>query len=117
MNQIIKEKFKLRKQIRKQSIPFLVLKFGKVCWYCGLPLVRRRMMTIDHIIPVSKGGDLFDLNNLAITCSQCNKAKSNKSLEQFTQWLEHVRSSKFKNRMLERESLWTKVKQFIMELI
>jgi len=36
------------------------------------------LATIDHIIPVSKGGDEFDYNNLAIACRPCNERKSNK---------------------------------------
>lgn len=39
--------------------------------------------TIDHIIPVSKGGGVFDVKNITPCCGTCNTKKSNKSLEEF----------------------------------
>ncbi|MGV8961880.1 MAG: HNH endonuclease [Candidatus Saccharimonadaceae bacterium] len=36
------------------------------------------LMTIDHIIPLSKGGKRTEISNLQIMCSDCNTKKSNK---------------------------------------
>jgi len=47
------------------------------CQYCGAT----RSLTIDHVIPRSKGGqDTWD--NLVLACSSCNVKKSDKLLEQ-----------------------------------
>lgn len=37
--------------------------------------------TCDHKNPISKGGDLFNYNNLAVCCYSCNKQKDNMSWE------------------------------------
>ena len=47
------------------------------CQYCGVTT----RLTIDHVIPRSKGGeDTWD--NLVVACSSCNVKKSDKMLEQ-----------------------------------
>lgn len=47
------------------------------CQYCG----STKGLTIDHVIPKSKGGqDTWD--NLVVACSICNTKKSDKLLEQ-----------------------------------
>jgi 5-methylcytosine-specific restriction endonuclease McrA len=46
------------------------------CQYCG----STRHLTIDHVIPKSKGGD-DSWFNLALACSQCNTKKGDKLLE------------------------------------
>ena len=47
------------------------------CQYCGAT----KRLTIDHVIPKSKGGT-DDWDNLVVACSSCNTKKSNKLLEQ-----------------------------------
>ena len=47
------------------------------CQYCGATT----KLTIDHVIPRSKGGqDTWE--NLVVACSSCNVKKSDKLLEQ-----------------------------------
>jgi|TARA_R100000482_G_C5027241_1_gene102423 5-methylcytosine-specific restriction endonuclease McrA len=47
------------------------------CQYCG----STKNLTIDHVIPKSKGGqDTWE--NLVVACSSCNVKKSDKLLEQ-----------------------------------
>lgn len=47
------------------------------CQYCGATT----KLTIDHVIPRSKGGeDSWD--NLVVACSSCNVKKGDKMLEQ-----------------------------------
>lgn len=50
------------------------------CAYCG-KLVERRDMTIDHIIPVSKGGR-SEWKNVVLACQSCNTHKGSKSLSE-----------------------------------
>jgi 5-methylcytosine-specific restriction endonuclease McrA len=39
--------------------------------------------TIDHIVPISKGGGVFDVKNITPCCGTCNTKKGNKTLEEF----------------------------------
>jgi hypothetical protein len=67
-----------RKPLPK-SIRFEVLKRDCfTCQYCGreAPDV---ILEVDHIIPISKGGD-DSLMNLVTACRDCNRGKSNKKL-------------------------------------
>lgn len=50
---------------------------GGICMKCGKK-VSRDNFHVDHIIPISKGGDEWDLNNLELSCPNCNLKKSNK---------------------------------------
>jgi hypothetical protein len=52
-----------------------VITRGKLrCEYCGAPLVIVITREIDHIVPVSKGGQTTS-DNLCLTCEPCNGAK------------------------------------------
>lgn len=50
---------------------------GYQCGYCG----SSRNLTIDHIIPRSKGGD-NSWKNLVTCCNKCNNLKDDKTAEQ-----------------------------------
>ena len=50
------------------------------CVYCGDN--NRKTLTLDHVIPQSKGGkDAWD--NLVTACKKCNSEKSNLTLEEY----------------------------------
>lgn len=50
------------------------------CVYCGCD--NRKTLTLDHVIPQSKGGkDAWD--NLVTACKKCNSEKSNLTLEEY----------------------------------
>lgn len=53
-----------------------------LCAYCGRRRSRKRM-TIDHIIPLSKGGT-DDMDNLQCTCKMCNYLKEDMMPHEFT---------------------------------
>ena len=55
----------------------------EVCAYCGKKL-SRYTATIDHIIPLSRGGTDFKWN-LVWCCHKCNQSKGSKLL---SEWLE-----------------------------
>ena len=46
------------------------------CHYC-MSIYPGKAMTIDHVIPMSAGGN-HDLNNLVVCCSFCNCSKKDK---------------------------------------
>ena len=64
-------------------IDYLRRKSKGYCSYCSRK-VGRDKLTIDHYVPVSKGGT-NDNNNLVLCCQQCNSSKGNKDA---TSWLE-----------------------------
>lgn len=45
-----------------------------VCWYCGRKVDNPKELTIDHIIPRSKGGT-NDMDNIFLVCKTCNSSK------------------------------------------
>lgn len=53
----------------------LKLKFNYKCAHCG----RKKQLTKDHIIPLSKGGSDY-INNIQPLCRNCNSKKHNKLL-------------------------------------
>lgn len=54
----------------------LTLKYGYKCLCCG----SRRLLTLDHIRPVSKGGKT-ELDNLQLLCETCNVAKDDQIID------------------------------------
>jgi hypothetical protein len=73
-----------RRRFRKSIFEDYPLKgpFGQcACAYCGK---WNEKLTIDHIIPKSKGGPHFERANLAPSCFACNSSKSNSDL--WTWW-------------------------------
>ena len=55
----------------------VLLRDQNTCQYCGDTY---RCMTIDHVIPKSKGGK-FDWNNLVTSCEKCNQKKGDRTPE------------------------------------
>lgn len=72
----------MRKPISKKVRFEVFKKDGFCCVYCGLkpPTV---ILEVDHIVPVSKGGK-NNMENLVTSCFDCNRGKSNKSLDTVT---------------------------------
>jgi len=53
----------------------LFQKTGACCYYCG-KLLTIESYTVDHLTPLSRGGD-NNLDNSVPACIQCNAQKSN----------------------------------------
>jgi hypothetical protein len=48
---------------------------------CGMNF-KMRKLTIDHVIPISRGGPVMDLNNMQLLCKPCHFRKT--KAERFT---------------------------------
>lgn len=59
------------------------------CAYCGRQLTRDTL-TIDHIMPVSRGGPWW-LENTCIACNQCNYHKGTQHPDRFVEPVETLR--------------------------
>ncbi len=61
-----------------------ILMTQDVCGICGQPVDKSlptsdlMSATIDHIIPIAKGGHPSDIDNLQLAHRKCNRAKSDK---------------------------------------
>lgn len=65
---------KKRRDVRKKT--------DGCCAYCGRPLEKHEV-TIDHVIPLGRGGARKDVSNLVFACYECNQAKGNKTALEF----------------------------------
>lgn len=80
-----------------------------VCGICGRPVDKKLVFpnpwspTLDHIIPVQKGGDPVNLENLQLAHLACNRAKATK-LVAVT-----VKEKSCSNRLLPLSTDWSKV--------
>jgi 5-methylcytosine-specific restriction endonuclease McrA len=61
------------------------------CFYCGKTNLMRELpegevkqphnlATVDHVIPISKGGQKYDHNNCVVACYRCNQRKKDSIL-------------------------------------
>ena len=58
----------------------LIVAAGNKCPECEhemLPWITGRYPTVDHIVPVSKGGS-NDISNLRVICNRCNAKRGNR---------------------------------------
>jgi len=72
---------------RREFRNLLIRLNGAVCFYCKRELKRIGVfksqhrdddLTIDHIVPISKGGK-WEIGNLVLACYRCNVTKGNKT--------------------------------------
>lgn len=78
--------------IRPEKRLAIYLRDGLACVYCGAPIEEGTQLSLDHIIPYSKGGS-HDASNLVTCCSRCNSARGNRSWKKFAsavaEYLDH----------------------------
>lgn len=69
---------KIVRTIYKTRVPFskknVIVRDGNVCQYCG---ERGKRLTIDHVVPRSKGGKTT-FENCVASCQECNHKKKNR---------------------------------------
>ena len=68
----------MNRQERSSRRSKLIQRDGKLCHYCGIT----KGKTVDHKIPVAKGGTNH-IDNLVLSCGPCNSKKGAASYEDF----------------------------------
>lgn len=56
-------------------------RYNGCCAICGKP-VKFKELTVDHILPLSRGGT-NNMDNLQLACKECNLTKNRLTMEQF----------------------------------
>lgn len=74
-----------RRQFTKEERLEIYNKYGGRCAYCGCEL-KLEEMTIDHILPLYRGGTNYPAN-LNPSCRSCNKYKATYTVEDFRKQL------------------------------
>jgi hypothetical protein len=64
------------KRVRLQ----VLVRDGYACYYCG-----QDATTVDHVIPIAKGGDPINMDNMVAACRRCNSSKGSRSEGLFLQ--------------------------------
>ena len=68
--------------IRKERRLAIYLRDGLSCVYCGNNLEDGATLSLDHIIPYSKGGDNSN-SNLVTACTKCNSSRGDRDVADF----------------------------------
>ena len=90
-----------------------ILATQEVCGICGKPVdfsykyPHPLSPTVDHIIPIAKGGHPSDINNLQLAHRCCNRQKSDKLLAE-THTTSGSAEKIVSNRILEQHADWSK---------
>ena len=76
--------------LRRKYLNRLQKKYGSLfCYFCGKKDLKistkniKELATIDHKIPVSRGGSKHDMRNFLCVCNSCNQDKKNKTLGEY----------------------------------
>lgn len=78
--------FKIRmRNVQRKNI---LLRDDHRCMYCGKPAPPGERLTLDHVIPVSRGGK-GTWENLVACCTACNQRKDNKTPAEAGMTLRH----------------------------
>lgn len=78
----VRRKIPIQAKQRLWAVRQLVQQYGGNCYLCHKPFKSKKDITLDHLIPKSKGGT-NDIENLRLAHSECNEAKKNLSLEEY----------------------------------
>ena len=80
MPSIIRMLYYIRRPMQRVALTKknILLRDDHMCQYCGIR--GERLMTVDHVVPRSKGGP-STWENLVCACMRCNNRKNNRSPE------------------------------------
>lgn len=67
--------------IRDEKRLAIYLRDGLACTYCRLPVEGESGLSLDHLIPRSKGGS-NESTNLVTCCNTCNSSRGNRPMAQ-----------------------------------
>lgn len=73
MGEVVPDAVKQRMCDETMALGLLIARDGPICYLCREPY-ERSFLTIEHIIPRSRGGS-DDPENLAVACGSCNGMK------------------------------------------
>lgn len=98
LRQYIRPYLSISVRLSRQNV---FLRDDHTCQYCMQKFADKKL-TIDHVVPLSKGGS-HDWTNVVTACSSCNNKKGDKSLEKMNVKLPKrpVRPDWLPNRELE----------------
>ena len=74
---LLQQKYYNREQLTIEEKEDICHKSSNKCVYCGKPIFAGYQMTVDHFIPLDKGGS-NQFINLLPSCEDCNHDKDNK---------------------------------------
>lgn len=63
----------------------IIKRDGRLCYLCGIK-VKWREVTLDHVIPLARGG-AHTANNLRVACGPCNYRKQHRLLDEYQAYL------------------------------
>jgi 5-methylcytosine-specific restriction endonuclease McrA len=55
---------------------------GGICLWCH-SFISKKRATLDHLIPIGRGGSPIDVSNVTICCKPCNQNKANLTPEEY----------------------------------
>ena len=86
----------------------------KVCNYCGKQITKKEELTVDHVVPISKGGENVK-ENFVISCKTCNLEKANLSAERYGEFLNIIKVMSESSGVLESvEKVMAGLKEMII---
>lgn len=65
---------RIRSPQRKKICETLIEIYGDRCFYCTRQFGPTRRRTLDHLVPLARGGTNL-ISNLVLSCAKCNQAK------------------------------------------
>ena len=59
---------------------------GLYCYFCEFPFSLEDL-TLEHLIPIKRGGSQKSLENHALACNPCNNEKGGLTVREYAHWL------------------------------
>jgi hypothetical protein len=74
--------FILRKPLRSQERATVWNMTDGWCWYCGDKLNPFSNFVVEHVVPLSRGGE-HRVSNMVPSCAECNRSKRTMLIEEW----------------------------------
>ena len=72
--------------VSQRDIERMLTRHNDACAYCHVTFSEAVPVTLDHIVPVMRGGT-FSVGNLAPACTSCNSSKGSRTITEWRNWL------------------------------